>query len=383
MTKARSNAVANAAKGDLTVGNGTNLSGILAVGSNGDTLVADSSTSTGLRYTAGNPIPNPILNSSMQVWQRGTASTAIGTTGTPFFLADRWQAVRGGFAAGGSVSRQLTGDTTNLPFIQYCQRVQRDSGNTSTAALILGQNFESINSIPFAGKTVTVSFYARAGANYSSASSLLRCALLGGTGTDQNGITSSYTGSTFVLDQNATLTTTWQRFSFTGSVGATVTELSLQFISTPTGTAGAADFFEVTGVQIDIGSVALPFRTYAGTIQGELAACQRYYWRVTPGGIDNRFLAQLGATGTTQTYGSINNPVSMRVHPTSVDWSALNLVNAQATNFAVTTLALQTTLGTINNSGMSAFAASGLVVNQWYTLNTQSSSAYIGFSAEL
>ena len=36
MTKARSNATANAAKGDLTVGNGTNLSGILAVGSNGE-----------------------------------------------------------------------------------------------------------------------------------------------------------------------------------------------------------------------------------------------------------------------------------------------------------------------------------------------------------
>jgi hypothetical protein len=53
MTKARSNAVANAAKGDLTVGNGTNLSGILAVGSNGDTLVADSSTATGLKWSNG------------------------------------------------------------------------------------------------------------------------------------------------------------------------------------------------------------------------------------------------------------------------------------------------------------------------------------------
>lgn len=50
MTKARSNAVANAAKGDLTVGSGTNTSGVLALGNNGEQIVADSSTSTGLRY---------------------------------------------------------------------------------------------------------------------------------------------------------------------------------------------------------------------------------------------------------------------------------------------------------------------------------------------
>jgi hypothetical protein len=34
------------------------------------------------------------------------------------------------------------------------------------------------------------------------------------------------------------------------------------------GTAGAADYYEITGVQIDQGSVALPFRTYAATSKG-------------------------------------------------------------------------------------------------------------------
>jgi hypothetical protein len=275
VTKARSNATANAAKGDLTVGNGTNLSGVLGVGSNGDTIVADSSTSTGLRYQA--PVnANPVLNSAFQIWQRGTASTSIATSGT-FFLADRWQAVRGGYAAGGSVSRQATNDTTNLPNIQYCARVQRDSGNTSTASINLGQNFESVNAIPYAGKQVTFSFYARAGANYSTASSNLGVQLYTGTGTDQNGLTGAYTGSTAAINTNAVITTTWQRFSFTATLSSSLTELYLNFTSAPVGTAGAADYFEVTGVQLEVGSVATPFKTNGATIQGELAACQRYY----------------------------------------------------------------------------------------------------------
>lgn len=52
MTKARSNASAPAAKGQIVVGTGTDASGILSVGSNGHTLVADSSETTGLKWQA-------------------------------------------------------------------------------------------------------------------------------------------------------------------------------------------------------------------------------------------------------------------------------------------------------------------------------------------
>ena len=54
ITKASSNAVAPAAKGDLVVGNATNDSGVLAVGSANQVLTVDSSTATGLKWaTAG------------------------------------------------------------------------------------------------------------------------------------------------------------------------------------------------------------------------------------------------------------------------------------------------------------------------------------------
>jgi hypothetical protein len=50
ITKASSNAVAPAAKGDLVVGSATNDSGVLSVGANDTVLTADSSTATGLKW---------------------------------------------------------------------------------------------------------------------------------------------------------------------------------------------------------------------------------------------------------------------------------------------------------------------------------------------
>jgi hypothetical protein len=34
------------------------------------------------------------------------------------------------------------------------------------------------------------------------------------------------------------------------------------------------------GIQVEAGSTATAFQTATGTIQGELAACQRYYYRI-------------------------------------------------------------------------------------------------------
>jgi len=343
----------------------------LAVGNNGESLVADSAATTGLRYSATPSASNPVLNSTMQVAQRGTSFTAAG------YSLDRWY-MNG--AVNMTVSRQATGDTTNLPFIQYCARVARNVSSTSTATREFTQSFESVNSIPFAGKTVTVSFYARKGANYSSTSDALSFLLISGTGTDQNRGTGAYTGEAYPASVTATLTTTWQRFTATGTVAATATELATYFVNTPVGTAGAADYFEVTGVQIDIGSVALPFRTYAATLQGEYSACQRYYWRI-PQSTDAMWQGDYW-TGT-RFLAAIQMPVNMRTTPTfTASGTTSALVYSASVSRASTNI---TAIGGSSAVYVVDFAtaAGGTAGQAGRIVPAYTASSYVDWSAEL
>jgi hypothetical protein len=364
------------AKGDL-FGYSTTQARV-AVGNDGETLVADSSASTGLRYQT--PVQqNPVLNSAYQIWSRGTSGTANSYSAGSGYNADRWQ----NYSVNAlTVSRQVTGDTTNLPNIQYCTRVQRNAGQTSTGQVFNSQTFESINSIPFVGKTVTLSFYGRKGANYSEGSSNLTLQLITGTGTDQNVLT-GFTAFANTINTNMLLTTTWQRFTATATVPTTTTQMGVGFVYTPSGTAGAADYFEVTGVQLEVGSVATPFKTYATTIQGELAACQRYYTRFTA---SNTYSAYgMGIARSSQQFDPLLYlPVTMRTAPTSVDSNLLSSIpNYQGAATSITSIAIN--VATPNQVMIQATSSgTGLTQNSsYYLAANNSTSSYIGVSAEL
>ena len=370
--------LATTAKGDLVVGSGASTAAVLTVGNNGETLVADSSTSTGLRYTAGNPIPNPVINSCFDVWQRGT-SIAVGAGGGGTYTADRWLGYRA--STGTTVSRQATSDTTNLPNIQYCARVQRTAGDTSTNTIQINNPFESVNSIPLAGKTITVSFYARKGANFSEASSNLTLYGTSGTGTDQSPI-SGLTGASTFLGVTATLTTTWQRFSSTATMSASATQLNLQVFYTPTGTAGAADYFEITGVQVDVSSVALPVRRNGATIQGELAACQRYYYKVT-NGANNAPLGNAFYYANASLNAYFQFPVTMRTSPTIDQITGTNYY--QFIRAGGTDTFNSFTLDQVSTSGIAVYnatEAAGTAGQAGY-LFSNSTSASLAFTSEL
>jgi hypothetical protein len=255
---------------------------------------------------AGLGFRNLLINGDFGIWQRGTSAAMATGSGTGY-LADRWTAARAGYAAGGTVSRQ----SASLDGFQYCSRIQRNSGNTSTAIVYYFQTMETANSVPVASKTVTYSFYIRAGANLSGT---LLARLYSGTATDQvNYPDAAITGSATVITSALSVTTSWQRVVLTGQVGSTATQLFTGFEWTPSGTAGAADFFEVTGVQLEANAQPTPFEQLPIAIETSL--CQRYFYIIPAGGITvyNPYW-NVGLSGGGQ-WANYNHPVEMRVVP--------------------------------------------------------------------
>ena len=307
------------AKGDIIAASAADTPARLAVGNNGETLVADSSTSTGLRYkedyAAGK---NKIINGDFGVWQRGTSFTPTSQT----YTSDRFAMTSDGSGATRTITQQtFTLGTAPVAgyeekyFLRYNQSVA-GSGGTGN---YLYQRIEDVRT--FAGQTVTLSFWAKADA--ARVVSLTLGQLFGSGGSPSSQVDTSL-GS-------VTLTTSWVRYTATVAVpsiaGKTIgtdsggLTSSLQVLFTyPTNATMTIDLW---GVQLEESSVATAFQTATGTLQGELAACQRYYQKsyaqgTNPGsatadcGVD--IVVPVGGTGAY--YFPTRFPVEMRGTPT-------------------------------------------------------------------
>lgn len=255
-----------------TCGGSTPGCGCYVTGAGGASVTGDGSVGTPYVITVKNrhQIANPVGNASMMVAQLGT-SVAVGAAVA--MTLDRWWGYRGSTVAGMTVSRQSAGVDTQGS--GYCARVQRDNANTSAEALNFVQSIETIDSYRFAGRTATLSFRARKGADFSAASAVLSASLVSGTGTDQSYAAGTYTGGAVPAAVSAVLASSWQTFTATGVVSSSATELSVLFSFVPVGTAGAADYFEIKDVRIDEGSYALDHVPLP--YPADLRDCMRFY----------------------------------------------------------------------------------------------------------
>jgi hypothetical protein len=364
-------------KGDIVAATGSGAVSRVAVGSTGTVLLADSAAATGVSWNAVELGKNKIINGAMLTLQRGDGVT-LSTSAS--FPVDRFFARR---SAGSTGATSTLGSATAPEGFSSYLRTQRANGNTATDTLYVGQTIETLNSIPLQGKAVTFSFYARKGANYSSASDALQVRVYTGTGTNQTGLGSAYTGTATPITGNATLTTSWQRFTFTGTISTTATQIQVVTQYVPVGTAGASDSFDITGVQLETGSVATPFALAGGSVGEELKLAQRYYERWTSDSGYMRFGTGYATSATTAKV-TIHFKTTKRTAVSSSDNILTALLDcSNDTAYTMTSYASSqsnSTSATYTYTASSASFTTGEII-EFVSNNTIG--AYQGWSAEI
>ena len=364
VTSDDANAIQNSivnAKGDLIGASANDTPAIISVGANGETLVADSSTSTGLRYqptmAAGK---NAIINGGMDIWQRGTSSTASGSYGA----ADRWWQL----IASGSCT--YSRESTIIPSgSQYSLKLLSGGAGTNAYAM---QAIETSNAIRYAGQTVILSAQVA-----SSASVSWTCVLSYSTAVD-TAVGGSWTDITPTSGGTATTTsTTFSTITGVFVVPSTAKSFRLHFLA---GSMASGTAAYLGNTQLEIGSVATAFTRAGGTIQGETSACQRYYIRFNSSQAYG-FLPTTGyASSTTNITQQVVAPVQMRTLPTAIDyggaWQTVGAGNLSVSAFTLT-----------SNNGQVLRAdatVTGATTNAFYQiLANNNANSYLGWSAEL
>ena len=342
-------------------------------------------------YTAGK---NRFINSDFRFNQRAFTST---TTDLVYGF-DRWQmSVSGGTC---TYSAQTftpgTAPVTGYEAINFARLVTA-SQTLSSHYAFLGQRIEDART--FAGQTITISFWAKAASGTPS---------VGVTWYRSFGTGGSPSANEYAVSagQKTAITTSWARYSLTFAInsvsgktfGTTAnTSWITPFIWTSAGTdyntqSGSLGLQNVTidfwGIQVEVGSTATAFQTATGTIQGELAACQRYYYRVVAGGANGSFGVGQAVAGTGG-YVTIPYPVTMRTAPSTLEQTgtASNYAVFNASSSLIACSAVPSLLSGYsgaNNGFVNFSVASGLTAGNAAVFYANSSTtAYLGFSAEL
>jgi len=321
---------------------------------------------TSAQFAAGK---NKIINGDYGVWQRGTTLSV--TTNFAAYLADRFLLNFSGTFTGTLSQQTFTPGTAPVAGYEgrFFQRIVR-TGTTSVSPTYY-QKVEDVRTL--AGQTATFSFWAKADSARSVGIQAYQDFGTGG---------SSPTDTTV---GTASLTTSWQRFTFThtmpsvsGKTISTSNDSWMTFYMTlPNSVAFTIDIW---GVQLEAGSTATAFQTATGTLAGELAACQRYYYR-NSSTIQYAYYGQGNATSTTNARIFVVLPVQMRIAPPTLDYANLAVANAfsvlNAASAAVITYSSPVNVGVdLTTTGLTGGASVFAVANT-------TSTAFIGFSAEL
>jgi len=337
---------------------------------------------SGAQWAAGK---NKIINGDFAINQRSfTTTSTIGAYGFDRFFLNYSQVSGTNPIYSAQTFTAGTAPVAGYESKNFARLVTANQANAADFAT-LEQRIEDVRT--FAGQTVTVSFWAKAA-----------------SGTPKVGIAAQQSfgsgGSAAVSGLNTTTTTissSWARYSVTFAVpsisGKTIgagSYLELFFMtSVGSGVSiygyPAVGLQNITvdfwGIQIEAASSATAFQTATGTLQGELAACQRYYALIAAG---NELCISMGANYTaTQADGFLAFPVTMRTTPTLVATSGTGyyafIRNGGSDAFNSLTLYAASLNGTQIYNATEISGTAG----QAGTFRTQNALASIAVSAEL
>lgn len=309
---------------------------------------------------------NYIINGNMGIFQRGTAAVTVATYGP----ADRWLNNAVGDTFTSTLGSFVSGDTLyDTGGAQYYANIAVTSVPGATNYSQLQQRIEDVRVL--AGKTVTVSFWAKALTGTPSIG--LEIGQVFGTGGS-----SPATG----IGQAQALTTIWTKYSKTFTIpsinGKTVgTDSSYTQVlfwldaganlDIRSGSIGqSSKTVSIAQVQLEVGSVATPFEQRPYGI--ELTLCQRYAqssflpgtsWGQNLGIQHSIRLQQFVAASTNAHQFVCNFPVVMRATPTTVTAYNPAAANAQIRNVTVSADHTGTTL-TAYATGLSVQSTSAV-----------------------
>jgi hypothetical protein len=373
-------------------------SGTVIVGTSGITPEASGGTGTTTGYYG---FKNRIINGAMVIDQRnsGSSYTALTTT----YTLDRWNFIAsvGTGNAQGTIQQNLNNVTRPAGFSNYIGYVTTSSGANIARYQTLTQSVEGYNVADLnwgtaSAQAITVSFWVQSSLTGSFCATLN----IGTTATYAFNYTISsantWTYITLTIPGTAaySLNSTTNGAAFTlnfilyagSSVANATANTWAAYSAINIGTAGSvypgattSATFYVTGVQLEKGSTATSFdyRPY-GT---ELALCQRYYYQ--EGGTGTTMLGSgyYRSTGIAYFYKQFST--TMRASPTFSATSGTNYYLMECGASVSVTGNTLTSYNTSPNSAGVYFTVAGGTTSSGCIVMTNSTSAIVGWSAEL
>lgn len=343
---------------------------------------------------------NRIINGAMVINQRGWSGNV---TNNNEYTLDRFQGVSS-VTSKFSVSQSTSVYPTGFNFSLF---VTSQSAYTVGAAeqFIIKHNIEAYNTNDFAWGTASASAVTLSFRVYSSLTGTFGGALFNSNGSRSYPFTYSIpTANTWTTISVTIAGDTSGTWAGTNGVGITVS-WGLGVGSTLSGTAGSwsgnyyasatgavsvvgtsGATFYITGVQLEAGTTASPFEYRQYT--NEFTLCQRYYYKISVQGDATSCPFALGYTNSSSTMRPlVTFPTPMRVRPTSVEtsgtanhYTVYYANDALASCTSVPSFDVSSNLTVILGAQVSGtpFPAGGITY-----LRSASTSAYLGFSAEL